>query len=566
MPISKKEVISIAIILLISLSGLALTLFTLNVWDVTQKGILFNVDVPKLPAEYKPIANHTVVVLIDGLRYDTALRIAKEGKGILSTIYNEGAWFEKVETVFPSISPVVRASALTATLPEIHGYTGYGVENYNLSLNLDFNVFKLAGERGYTTAIIADPLAGGEFWKWVDEVIENKWLLDEEVHNLFINLIEKGDLPNLIYVCYVDTDTAGHKYGGISSEYYNTALNASIFIEEDFEKFYNATNGDAIFIVFSDHGHTDKGGHGGTEREVMHSFLGFIGKNVIKAHIYEEIKIYQIGATVSFILGIPLPKYSILPPIFDAFNTSAERVAGYKIHFAHLKINQIRGLAEEIGRLSDVEGRISELNSTLSEAYKAYGDGNYTLAESLADGIIQEAVIIFNKLLSSAIFNKILIKVGIVALLIGLTSILLAVIGKRYNILYSIAGGSALYLISLILFIILFLAVGESFSMSGRPIFSSLIIGIISGLIAYLFILYLSKSGRISEIKPHVAIPIATLAGFLVQLSLFIISGIISIEPLEIQYAFTGIVLEIVSVGIIIGYGISLILANKFFH
>ncbi len=565
---ASKSKIKGYLILLVILAGLSISSVVVALvgfdigWNYAQKRLKFDVKVPKLIDDYKPLANHTFVVLIDGLRYDIAMKVVQEGKGILANIYNDGFWVENARTILPSLSPAVRDSLITATSPIIHGYTGYGVEKTELPLEIDFNVFKIAKDYGYTTAVVTDPLVYGVFHQWIDVVVDNRWVDDEVTHKDLKDYVEKNQIPNLAFVCYVETDEAGHAYG-VGDEYYEVAKNASIYIKEDYELLANKTNNDLIFIVFSDHGHIDKGGHGGSEPEVLHIVLGFYGKNVKSERFSERVMVYQIGATVSFIMGIPLPKYTLLPPIYEAFNASDRRIAGYAIHFAHLKINQIIGISEAYGSLTEVKDKVNSLNSTLTEAYDAYKSGDYSKAFSKAKEVYDAAIPIFDSLLDKVVSGIVLQRVAISVFIIIVLSVFITIIGRRYHMLYDFALGPILYGLSFVIFVILLYSSGEWISMSFDLTISYFIEGIIATFIASLALLYLSHKNIIRKYNPLVTVATSVASGFLLEILILFIYGILADAPLILNNAYFAAYIAIVAAMGSIGYYLSLIL-NEF--
>jgi len=562
-PKIKGYIILLVILIGLSLSSVIVALVGFDIgWNNAQKRLKFDVEVPRLIDEYKPLTNHTFIVLIDGLRYDVATQIVKEGEGILADIYNNGFWAENASTILPSLSPAVRDSLMTATVPAIHGYTGYGVEDRELPLEIDFNIFKIAKDHGYTTAVVTDPLVYGVFHQWIDVAVDSEWVDDEVTHKDLKDYVEKNQIPNLAFVCYVETDEAGHAYG-VGEEYYEVAKNASIYIKEDYKLLTNKTNNDVLFIVFSDHGHIDKGGHGGSEPEVMHIVIGFYGKNVRSSRFSERIMVYQIGATVSFVMGIPLPKYTLLPPIFEAFNVSEQRIAGYAIHFAHLKINQIRGISEAYGYLNEVKDDINSLNSTLTEAYSAYDDGDYPKAFNKAKEVYEVAIPLFNSLLEKAISGIILQRIAISVFIIIVLSVFITVVGRKYGILYDFVLGTILYGISFAIFIALLYALGDRISMSFSLTILYFIEGIIASFIASLMLLYLSNKNIIRRYNPLITVITAVSSGFLLEVLILFTYGVLAGAPLLLNDAYFAVYIAIVAAMGPIGYYLSLIL-NEF--
>jgi hypothetical protein len=103
-------------------------------------------------------------------------------------------------------------------------------------------------------------------------------------------------------------DAAGHAHGGDTPEYRAAAAIADHALSRalagiDLEH-------DAV-IVTSDHGHTDRGGHGGVEPEVMMVPLIAAGAGVRAGAHAVDARLIDIAPTVATLLGIPAPGHGL---------------------------------------------------------------------------------------------------------------------------------------------------------------------------------------------------------------------------------------------------------------
>ena len=67
---------------------------------------------------------------------------------------------------------------------------------------------------------------------------------------------------------------------------------------------------DAIVVV-ADHGHTKKGGHGGTEPEVLGVPLIFAGAGIDRAGTATDARLIDVAPTISALLGIAAPGHGL---------------------------------------------------------------------------------------------------------------------------------------------------------------------------------------------------------------------------------------------------------------
>lgn len=103
-------------------------------------------------------------------------------------------------------------------------------------------------------------------------------------------------------------DAAGHAHGGMSPEYRAAAAKADHALARalsgiDLEH-------DAV-VITSDHGHTDRGGHGGIEPEVLTVPLIAAGAGIRPGARPVAARLIDIAPTVSALLGIPAPGHGL---------------------------------------------------------------------------------------------------------------------------------------------------------------------------------------------------------------------------------------------------------------
>jgi hypothetical protein len=103
-----------------------------------------------------------------------------------------------------------------------------------------------------------------------------------------------------------DLDEAGHDFGGASAEYRGVAAR----IDTDLSRLIAALQSEGtVFVVASDHGHIDTGGHGGWEPEVVRVPLIVSGAG---ARTGQQITgaLDQVAATVAALAGMSPPAFS----------------------------------------------------------------------------------------------------------------------------------------------------------------------------------------------------------------------------------------------------------------
>jgi hypothetical protein len=116
-----------------------------------------------------------------------------------------------------------------------------------------------------------------------------------------------GD-AELVILLVGAVDVAGHARGGASDEYREAALVADAAIARVLSKLDLAQ--DAV-VVTADHGHTDRGGHGGIEPEVLEVPLVAAGAGIQPYATAEGARLIDIAPTVATLLGIPAPGHGL---------------------------------------------------------------------------------------------------------------------------------------------------------------------------------------------------------------------------------------------------------------
>jgi hypothetical protein len=103
-------------------------------------------------------------------------------------------------------------------------------------------------------------------------------------------------------------DVAGHAHGGVSQQYRDATVIADHALSRalarvDLER-------DAV-IVTADHGHTNRGGHGGVEPEVLTVPLIAAGAGIRPGAVAHDARLIDIAPTVSALLGIAAPGHGV---------------------------------------------------------------------------------------------------------------------------------------------------------------------------------------------------------------------------------------------------------------
>ena len=277
--------------------------------------------------QLEPTIPYVVIIVNDSLRYKDSLELKT-----LNTLRKNGADYLS-HVGQPSYSLPGYVTIPTGAFPEITGATS----NYYEGASID-SIFKAAKDAGLTTAIVS----GSDSWKklfgdYVDFFYS--YSPDRKEFDLIketnLNIKEKSIevieacKPHLFLIHFSGTDEASHKYGGNSSEYKEVALQQDAFTAEILEHYnYDET----VVFVTSDHGHIDKGGHGGWEEETLTVPLVMYGA-LINPGKGEAVNT-DIAPTVAAVLGIRIPTHSQGRILLNRLNVVDRTKASWMLQLA----------------------------------------------------------------------------------------------------------------------------------------------------------------------------------------------------------------------------------------
>jgi predicted AlkP superfamily pyrophosphatase or phosphodiesterase len=259
--------------------------------------------------------NKVILILSDGLRYDTAV----DGMGYLGhLVETKQASLYKVTGELPSLSRPMYETIHTGLPASEHGILGNAV----VHLSTKPNIFQLARSAGKVTSAAA--------YSWYSELynrvpynrIDDKEVDDVSLaiqHGRFYTEDEYPDIelfrtaamlvrrfsPDYLLVHPMGMDYHGETFGSDSKEYRNHAINQDIalvpFLMEWRKLGYH-------ILVTSDHGMNRDGSHGGTTSEMREVPLFMIRHNVEESgDTAQTVSQLQIAPTILKLLGLSIP-------------------------------------------------------------------------------------------------------------------------------------------------------------------------------------------------------------------------------------------------------------------
>ncbi len=248
----------------------------------------------------RPLTSQVVLVIIDGLRYDTSLQMP-----YLNTLREEGA-----HAVLLSDPPSNALAAWTALVsgatPEISDAPLFDREQRWIQPVAVDHLFAALNRVGATTGI-----TGFHWWERLvpaDDLYTQHFVNAEGdaadkqvVDRARMFLTEFG--PNFLLVHLRQTEVAGRDHGGASPEYRQAALHCDEYVRQLAETMNLKRS---ALIIVSSYGHLDAGGHGGAEEVTLTTPFVMVGESV-RAGDYGLVAQTDIAPTIAALLGTPVP-------------------------------------------------------------------------------------------------------------------------------------------------------------------------------------------------------------------------------------------------------------------
>ncbi len=128
---------------------------------------------------------------------------------------------------------------------------------------------------------------------------------DELVKDKTIQIL-KYQSPDAIFTYFNRLDVQGHNFGGSSAEYEEAAETIDSHIGKiikyvNYRRKHFPENW--LILIASDHGHTDKGGHGGNSHDEMSVFMILEGPSVVNRLNIQTDNTFFAPTAISHVLG-----------------------------------------------------------------------------------------------------------------------------------------------------------------------------------------------------------------------------------------------------------------------
>jgi hypothetical protein len=414
----------LAILLILTISGLLGLKAALLLEDLFHyKSPLKDNPPPSGEVFQHPLTERVVIILMDGLRLDTASNtVLMPELGRMRTLGASATMTSQP----PSYSEPGYATILTGAWPDINDGPVFNLDYEEIPVITQETIFTTANAAGLKTAISA--------YYWFEKLIPQELVdvayytpgedreADRQVIDSALPLLSDNSI-NLLLIHIDQIDYAGHyEGGGVSIGWNEAATRSDQLLAELVDRLDLSTT---TLLIFSDHGHLDMGGHGGHDESTLQEPFVAAGTGIIPG-AYEPIQMVDIAPTIAILLGTSLPSSAEGRPLVNMLVLTDAQV-------------------EEIDSLYDSQ------QAQLIETYATALESNYiNQAESLSDSqsaieTIQSEYLSGGRVLRSilaSLFIGILVYIGYKNRKVALSALTGAIVFLlSFHILYSVMTG-----------------------------------------------------------------------------------------------------------------------------
>lgn len=266
-----------------------------------------------------------ILVLCDGLRYDTAIEMMGYMEHLVERQFSMRYM---LNAELPTVSRPIYETIHTGTPVSVHGITS----NWVVRPSKMPNIFSIARDHGKATGASAyywfsELYNGCPYRQGMDRELDETNLSiqhgrfytadsmpDEETFNMGLSVINKFQ-PDFMLIHPMGMDYLGHTYGYESNQYRNNA----ILIDTILATYIPEWQGLGYHILItSDHGMSKNNSHAGTLPEVRDVPLYIIQPQMASGSVREQRPNHLVIApTILKLLSLPIPMTMVQTPLTD---------------------------------------------------------------------------------------------------------------------------------------------------------------------------------------------------------------------------------------------------------
>jgi hypothetical protein len=393
-----------------------------------------------------PVANHTLIFVLDGVRADIFYSTAKPN------IDSFGGWANLTNVQCSALLSVSRAGY--GVIPSgVNTSESQNIANENTGPFTADSLWKTTLRHNGSTAFVGSDTWHELFGAWMnysitfsesvpgqatlvvnttsgeDPIKQELPVYSDVLVSMYAIDLLNSHVPTFTVIHFTETDEIGHENGSLSKSYQDAVVREDTYVGQILSA-YDALGilNSTLVIVTSDHGQTDfpgKGGeHGGIEPEVLQIPLLIRGPRIVPGVYSDSHHQNSIAPTVSAVMGWEIPYDASGNVLFESLDLSAQEEAVYRINQASLRLEQAEARVHVMGYNESLAPIIETANSQLLQAKSNFSIDAYNQARDAAIASEDTSILILQLSLYSKIHDEITLRL---ALILGLGGVICAI-------------------------------------------------------------------------------------------------------------------------------------------
>ena len=260
-----------------------------------------------------PSRKKVLIIGTDGTRPD---KMEQANVPNIKALIATSAYSNKAKTGLPTVSGPSWSSMLTGVWREKHGVADNSFKGKNYAqfpdfltrmekINPRFSTFAAANWPPILTGAGGGPLISDE----VDVKLALKSpdaINDSRIADLSAAFLSRENV-DAAFVYFGEVDEQGHSVGPLNPKYMQAIERFDKYVGQLMNAIRSRpdyANEDWLILISTDHGHVDKGGHGGPSAIEQTIFFLAHGKSVEPRNLQEPVGIVDVGVTALAHIGI----------------------------------------------------------------------------------------------------------------------------------------------------------------------------------------------------------------------------------------------------------------------
>jgi hypothetical protein len=318
---------------------------------------------PKLGARGAPLARRVILIVVDGLSERSSYNLP-----LLDDLRSAG-----VHAIATAHTPTISMPNYVAMVTGVDPAAS-GVRNnfYPWPVHLDSIMVRLAAQ-GRGSVFVSDSSTGFPhmFSHVTTESTNAPW------PGGFVQACQLAMTRDfgLVILLPGAVDAVGHLHGAASDRYRAVALDVDADLRRCLTPGRAESGGlgdldltTTTVIVTADHGHTQRGGHGGAERAVREVPLILAGAGVRKGAIIKNAELVDLAPTMAALLGVSAPGHALGRTLAEALLADAATAAALAAADSERRQEGLRVVAaeRELARDKAVRKRAQRISLVVS--------------------------------------------------------------------------------------------------------------------------------------------------------------------------------------------------------